>query len=437
MVANRMVSIRAGGTFWSLTACLITLALIAPSVCLASVAYEKPGTVRAGKVLPPAMVSSPDFVVDDKVANDGFFNTYQCISPHGKFQAVGGTALEKLARELKAIDVMAQLETTSAFGNAVQAGIRKTGRGLESLVNDPVGTVTATAEQTVKKVAGLFSWAANKISPDRKESDPSSQAEDGKVEKLAGLTDAKRRVAARFGVDVYSANKVLQHHLERIGWAEVAGGMSFGKAMGQLPDVAQTAISASKGAQKLEEQITESSAGELRTKSRAALERMKLKAASINGFMANTFYSPREQAELVAALHVMSRARNRHLLLDAAATAHNRESAFLYTQMAKMYAGYNLNISQLVDIRPLARVVLARNAQGAVVVAVPVDYVIWSQKMVKVVAQVEGQAAKGKKPTGIELWITGLLSPACADQLAQRGWRVKTRAAGQLWPVKK
>jgi hypothetical protein len=402
------------------------------SPCLAAAAFEKPRSLPAKEVLPAALLKDPAFVVDKKVVNDGFFNTYQCVSPHGKFQAVSGLALAKLIKELRVIDAMAKLETTSAFGNAIEAGIKKTGKGLEALVTDPVGTVTATVEQTADKVVGIFNWASKKLSPDEGKSDPASAAEDSKVEQLAGLTKAKREIAAKFGVDVYSANKVLQHHLERIAWASIAGGMGLGKAMGQLPAPAKLALSASSGASKLENEIATSSAGELREKGRKALEKQKLKPGSIDRFMANVHYSPREQAEFVASVCSMPKARDRHLLLDMGAWAPNRETAFVLTEIAKMYAGYNQKVAKLDGVFPVGRVVFMRNTAGAAIVAIPADYVIWSQKMAKAVEQVEAQTAKWGKKAGVELWLTGKLSRACAAQLEKRGWKVKAEAEKPL-----
>ena len=68
--------------------------------------YEAAPTLQASKVLPAELRSGAHFRVDDKVANDGYLNTYQVHSKFGTFPAVSTAMLVKRIGEVNASVVM-------------------------------------------------------------------------------------------------------------------------------------------------------------------------------------------------------------------------------------------------------------------------------------------------------------------------------------------
>src|SRR5262249_50667941 len=88
--------------------------------------YEAAPTVQASKVLPGALRSGAHFRVDDKVANDGYVNTYHLTSKFGTFTAVSTAMLAKRIGEVNALVVMEHVKGTTEFTNAV----KKAGAGV-------------------------------------------------------------------------------------------------------------------------------------------------------------------------------------------------------------------------------------------------------------------------------------------------------------------
>jgi len=100
--------------------------------------YEAAPTLQASKVLPVELRSGAHFRVDDKVANDGYVNTYHLTSKFGPFTAVSTAMLAKRIAEVNALVVMEQVKGTTEFTNA----LKKAGSGAlgsaKNLVTHPV-----------------------------------------------------------------------------------------------------------------------------------------------------------------------------------------------------------------------------------------------------------------------------------------------------------
>ena len=77
--------------------------------------YEAAPTLQASKVLPAALRSGAHFRVDDKVANDGYVNTYQLHPKCGTFTTVSTAMLVKRIGEVNALVVMEKVKGTTAF----------------------------------------------------------------------------------------------------------------------------------------------------------------------------------------------------------------------------------------------------------------------------------------------------------------------------------
>ena len=108
---------------WARATQRMTLALATGWVLLQYLAtpasgYEAAQTLQASKVLPTELRSGVPFRVDDKVANDGYVNTYRLTSKFGTFTAVSTAMLAKRIGEVNALVVMEQVKGTTEFTNA-------------------------------------------------------------------------------------------------------------------------------------------------------------------------------------------------------------------------------------------------------------------------------------------------------------------------------
>ena len=72
--------------------------------------YEEPPVLSASKILPPELLSGPNFKVQEQVTNDGYLNIYRIDSKFGTFTAVSTALLRKRIGEINAMAMMENLQ---------------------------------------------------------------------------------------------------------------------------------------------------------------------------------------------------------------------------------------------------------------------------------------------------------------------------------------
>ena len=380
--------------------------------------YEDSQVIEAGKILPRDVLSGPNHKVDEKVQNDGFLNHYVLKSSDETYEVVSTFELKKRVREIQAITEMKKIDTTSTVGKSIVDSGEKTVTGITNLFLHPVDTM----EGTVKGVGSVYNRAQAAVT-----STP-SQTEDSRMEQLIGFSKSKRDIANKMGVDVYSANKTLQSELNRLAWADYSGGIGVSAGLAFVPGGAGVLLSVSGGARLLNETINLTPPTELRHENRRKLTDMGMDSDTTALFINNTVFSPRHQTWLVAALEKMKGASNRELFLKVALQAHDRTMALMITQMTMMFAGYHNKIEPLDRLYPISRVLYATDKKGKVVMALPADHILWSERFAGAVSEIT-EKTKGDQ---FELWTAGSVSKKAKDQLAKSGWVLHTDVWAKL-----
>ena len=380
--------------------------------------YENSRLLKAGKILPRDVLSGPNHKVDGKVQNDGFLNHYVLKSSDETYEAVSTFELKKRVREIKAITEMKKIDTSGTVEKSVVDSGKKTVTGITNLFLHPVDTV----EGTVKGVGSVYNRATEAVA-----STP-SRTEDSRMEQLIGFSKSKREIANKMGVDVYSANKTLQSELERLAWADYSGGIGVSAGLAFVPGGAGVLLSVSGGARLLNETINLTPPTELRHQNRRKLTDMGMNSDTVDLFINNTVFSPRHQTWLVSALEKMKGAANRELFLKVALQAHDRTMALMITQMTMMFAGYHAKIEPIERFYPIARVLYAKDKKGKVVMGLPADHILWSDRFAGAVSEI----TKKTKGDQFELWTAGSISKKAEDHLSKSGWVTHTDVWAKL-----
>ncbi|MGF1611090.1 MAG: hypothetical protein ACFCUQ_16920 [Kiloniellales bacterium] len=408
---------------WSSTAAgafLATIAavLVAPATGAAQT-YETPPTLKASEILPENLVQGPDFRVKEEVVNDGVVNTYTIDSTFGQFSAVTTAKLRQRVGEVIALRQMETVRQSDTFQKSIVESGKDTLGTVQDVVTDPVGTVSGAVSGIGKAFArageGLFGSAR-------------SEAEDSRFESLIGLSKTKREYAFDFGVDVYSDNEVLQQRLDELARASYAGGLVYSAALSMVPGAAGLAISAT-GMTHLTNEIYRTTAPtDLRRMNRQKLTAMGVRQDAVDHFVDNAKFSPRDQTELVLALEKMPEAKNRELFILLATLTSDRDMALFRQRQAQMYAGYHRTVVPIDSFVAFGEFVGAHDRQGRIVFNVPLDYLVWTEWMAKVVSGVDKTIAAIAGVTGKEVVLAGSLSPYARQQFTERGWTVSDNA---------
>src|SRR5262245_5200659 len=385
--------------------------------------YEAAPILQASKVLPAELRSGAHFRVDDKVANDGYINTYHITSKFGPFTAVSTAMLAKRIGEINALVVMEHVKGTTEFTNAVKKAGSGAVSSAKNLVTHPVESLSGAASG----LGAAFRTARASLTGPRR-----SEAEESRVKDVIGFARMKRDYAYHFGVDVYSDNKVLQKRLDEITWAGYGGSMTLSVALAAVPGGAGVAVSVVTTNRVLNDLFRTTAPADLRRMNGEKLQAMDVNPDIAEAYLNNGVFSPREQTLLVHALDEMPGVGNRAAFIRFAIATPNRNMAFFRERQAEMYAGYHKTVSALSSFVSLGELAAARTDNGTLVFCVPLDYLVWTEPMAKFITAankvIDEAGAKDK-----QLWVTRALSAEARKAMESRGWQVHENSEARLF----
>jgi len=385
--------------------------------------YEAPAVLSASKILPPELLSGPNHRVQERVTNDGYLNIYQIDSKFGTFTAVSTALLRKRIGEINAMVVMEKVQGSKEYVSSIKQGGLDAMNSALSLMTKPVQTISTA----VQGLGAAFSRVGEGLFGAQR-----SQSEESKVKDLIGFSTTKRQYAYQFDVDVYSDNQKLQDMLNKISWAGYAGSLTWSAAMAAVPGGAGIAMTVI-GSNKLLNQVFQNTPPvELRKMNAEKLNTMGVNPEVTDAFINNSIFSPREQTLLVHALGEMNGVADRSAVVRLALPTQNSTIAFFRQRQAQMYAGYNKSVAPLASFISLGQFAVSRTASGALVVNLPMDYLVWTEPMAQSLTAGNQLASTLPGITEKQIWFTGTLSPRARKEITSRGWQIHDNAETQL-----
>jgi hypothetical protein len=376
--------------------------------------YETSPVLSASKILPPELLSGPNHRVQERVINDGFLNIYTIDSTFGQFKAVSTALLRVRIQEINAMAAMDKLKGTKEYGTAVKDSALSAMVAAKDMVFQPVRTLTTA----VSGVGVAFRRAGDSVFGSKR-----SDTEDSKFKNLIGFTNYKRDYAYELGVDVYSRNEVLQDRLNEISWVGFAGGLTVTAAMSAASGgtaIAMTAISTTRVTTAI---FKNQPPADLRRANTEKLKAMGIDPSTVELFISESIFSPREQTLLVSALDEMTGVADRERFVQLAALTNNADMAFFRQRQAEMYAGYHKTVAPLAQFVSVGQLAAARARDGALVFNVPLDYLVWTDSLARLVANTDTVANQLPGLTQKQLWVTGSLSPRARTEMQRLGWK--------------
>jgi hypothetical protein len=384
----------------------------------AQTGYEALPVLSASRILPPALLTGPNHRVQEQVKSDGIVNIYTIDSRFGTFTAVSTAMLRIRIHEINAMDRMDKLKGTKEYADSLKAS------GLDALVaaKDMVFQPIKTTKEVVSGVGMMFQRAGDSLFGAKR-----SDAEDSRFKNLIGFSNYKRDYATQLGVDVYSKNKVLQDRLNEIAWTGFAGGLTVSAAMAAVPGGAGFAMTAIGTTRLATEVLQNTPPSDLRRMNAEKLTAMGIDAHTTDMFISDSVFSPSEQTILVTALDEMRGVAERERFVQLAALTDKDDVAFFRQRQAEMYAGYHRAVSPLERFVGVGPVPAARTVKGALVFNLPVDYVVWTEQVARVVTTASNLANQLPGISEKQLWITGTLSPRTRAEMQRLNWKVYER----------
>jgi hypothetical protein len=222
--------------------------------------------------------------------------------------------------------------------------------------------------------------------------------------------------------------------LNRISWAGYAGSLTWSAAMAAVPGGAGVAMTVVGTNKVLNEVFQNMPPVELRQQNLQKLNAMGVNPQVADTFLNNTIFSPREQTLFVHALGEMNGVADRGALVRLSLSSQNPTIALFRQRQAQMYAGYNKSVTPLESFISLGGLFAAsRTKNGALVVVLPLDYLVWTEPMAQLLTGANQLMSELPGIKEKQVWLTGTLSPRARKEIESRGWQIRDRAEAQLF----
>jgi hypothetical protein len=394
-------------------AVLIAALVVVVAGPLAAADYEVPGNRSAKDIVPAATLKGPHYRIRDVVPTDGYTHRWTVDSDFGVFEVAGDGALRKLIHEIAAIDELRKFSKTEAFGKGLWTATKAPVGFVKSLVTHPVDTVTGVPKGAYEVVENVGTSVTTTRNP----------AEDSRAAQVLKMSSYKRDYAHKLDVDVYSSNTVLQKSLNSVAWAASVGDLGFSVAM--LPaGVGGTVVSNVRLANSVKNVVKEEPPQRLRIRNDEVLTRIGIGEDLRKRFLDHPSFTPRQFTIICANLEALKDVGGRDAFVTVALGAQDEVQANFYTTMVQLLRGYHETVAALSGITPINRITAAQTRTGQAVLALPLDRLIWTDR----VDQVSGHFTSGYSAGGfngkVDLWLTGTASARARQTLATRGFSV-------------
>jgi hypothetical protein len=396
----------------------LPLAVMAMPLATLAQPFERPPSFAIEKI-PGFWPSGDNYTIKNPVKSDGLLRIYTVETPYGEFVTHGDQMLRMRLNELAALHELEKIASSESYGKALlDAGLspfRYTGR----LITDPSKTIGDTFSGIGTMFGRISSDLAN---VGKTPGDP--------ISGLLGVTDQKRKLATKVGVDPYTDMVPLDAKLSRLAEAAVAGGLTVSAAMMAVPVTTVGIIASNIGTAstiegvRIDELARDQTAAQIFDLNRQRLRAMGADEELVEALIANHKYTPIDMAVLVAALDNMPGVEDRTVFLQRAAHIDTRSLAYFMRRHAEMLKSHQTRGAALVRFVSLGGYPFNLGRNGRIVGIMPIDSLAWTEAIAGVL---RGCAADAQQfsPTGqVELRITGTATRRAKRELQALGWRV-------------
>jgi hypothetical protein len=398
------------------------MTVLAAAVGVGAADYETPKNRSVKDVLPAAVAAGPDYTVSDPVVADGYMYQFKVKSPYAVFDVTGTGALRKLEREIWAIGQLKQVTKSEAFLKSLKDQAGKPLVFAKDVVTKPGETLSGIP----KGVSRLFSNAATAITNTK---DPSQEST---AKELLLVGSFKRDYAARFEVDPYSSNKVLQDELDKIGKAAAFGSWTASAAMIPISGPASSVITGTSLAKSFNNIVATEPPSRIRVINEEKLKQMGIADDLAKRYLDHLVYTPRQDLLLVDSLHRLGAATGRDAYLNAATVAADEVEANFFVNMAQILRGYHEKQNPITGITMVGPLTVAQTKAGAAMIPFALDYGVWTANADKVSQELKTNYRAPGFNGSLELWVSGTVSAKGKRELQARGFTVVEQVGGRI-----
>jgi hypothetical protein len=393
------------------------LAVLASPAALAQ-PYEHPPSFDINKVR-GFFPSGDNYTIKNPVRGDGLFRVYSVETPYGTFVIHGDQMLRMRLNELTALNELDKLNNSESFGKAlVEAGIsplKYTGK----FIANPAKTMN----DTFSGIGTMFGRIGSDIANMGKTpGDP--------IKGMLGITDQRRKLATKVGVDPYTDFEPLDARLARLSEASAAGGLTVSIAMLAVPiglaGVIMSNLSTASTLEgvRIDELARDRTVAQIFDLNRQALRGMNIEENLIDALLANRNYTPIDMAVVVASVDAMKGVEGKADFLARVAQIDNRTTAYFARRNTEMLRNHQARGAGFTRFEMLGGYPFMITRTGHIVGVMPIDALSWTPDTARALRECAAAARRLGLSRQVELRLTGTATPLAKKELQALGWTV-------------
>jgi hypothetical protein len=382
--------------------------------------YEKNPVLSAKDLVGPDLLKGPNFTVDDRVPVKDFLARFTLRSSYGTFDVHGIHMLHVRVREVYGLAQLAQVSNTKEFADAAAQAVARPVTSAVNMIVNPVETVEGLPGGVTRlfdriKLGGesLMAAASAPSQSDQQKVSAVTQRVGSITVDTLGFEKERRRIAQSVGVDPYTTNPVLAKKLTDMAWVAFSGRMVIQTAMSVLVpgSMVMSAVTITNSA------VYDTPPGDLINNAQAVFSGTGASDADVQALIKNPQYSLSLLTDLAMGVQRLQGVKGLPSVVQFAAVAKTQDETRFVAAAVNMLARYRESTQPLSEVLAPGPII-GRTANGGLVVAAPVDYVAWTERIGRFADRNDLKA-----PTRMG-WVSGQFSPRARKEFEKRGWTI-------------
>jgi hypothetical protein len=382
--------------------------------------YETEPVLNAKDLATAELLKGPHFTVDPKVPVRGFIERFTIRSAYGTFQANGLRMLPIRVNEVEALAKLDDLSKTKEFAEAAGKAIARPVTSTVNMLVHPVDTITGFPDG-VARLFGRIELGSERVYQAATAPDASGGQRAEEASKRVGMATInamgfekeRRDLAKSLGVDPYTTNEVLSKKLTDAAWVAFSGRFMIQTATSILVpySMAMSAVTITNTS------IYDTPPADLINNDTMIFGSTGATTAQVQALVQNPQYSLTVLTELALAIQRLQGVSGLDSVVMFAAVARTQDECRFVAGAANMLARYHEAVAPIAQVSAPGPI-LARTANGTLVLAAPVDYIAWTERVGTATNRRDFQA-----PERV-LFVSGRLTPLAQKELSKRGWKI-------------
>ncbi len=382
--------------------------------------YEPEPMLNAKDLATPELLKGPHFTVDSKVPVKGFIERFTIQSQYGTFQANGQRMLPIRVNEVEALAKLDDLSKTKEFAEAAGKAIARPVTSTVNMLVHPVDTITGFPDG-VMRLFGRIKLGSERVyqaatapgaTGGERASEASKRVGMATITAL-GFEKERRDLAKSLGVDPYTTNEVLSEKLTDAAWVAFSGRFIIQTATSILVpySMAMSAVTITNSS------IYDTPPGDLINNATMIFASTGASDAQVQALVQNPQYSLTVLTELALAIQRLQGVAGLDSVVIFGAAARTQDECRFVAGATNMLARYHEAVAPIAQVTTPGPI-LGRTATGTLVLAAPVDYIAWLERVGAAAARPDLRA-----PEKV-LFVSGRLTPLAQKELSKRGWKI-------------